>query len=65
MICRWYGKWPSLEESIVVGLGVTDIDAEFPIGVDARCNWHFPDLLSFDDEHGPMFIAAIVCWWRR
>jgi len=39
-----------------MGLGVTSVEAEFPIGVDARCNRRFPDLLS---------ITAAVCWWRR
>jgi len=29
------GEWPSVGESVAVGLVVTSIDAEFPIGVDA------------------------------
>ena len=38
---RWRRERPSVGESAVVGLGVTGVEAEFPIGVDAH---------SFDDE---------------
>ena len=33
---RWRREWPSVGESVAVGLGVTGVKAEFPIGVDAQ-----------------------------
>jgi hypothetical protein len=34
VICRWRGESPSVGESVAVGLGMTGVEAEFPIGVD-------------------------------
>jgi hypothetical protein len=36
--CRWRGEWPAVGKSVVVGLVVIGVDAEFPIGVAARCD---------------------------
>ena len=44
------GEWPPVGESVIVGLGVTGVEAEFSVDVDACCNRRLPDLLNIAAE---------------
>jgi hypothetical protein len=56
-LLKWFGviyqrrgEWPPVGESVIVGLGVTGVEAEFSVDVDACCNRRLPDLLNIAAE---------------
>jgi len=63
VIYQWRGEWPHVGEFVAVGLGMTGVEAEFRVGVDARCNRRLPDLLNIAAEgkmNNVFFLIRIV-----
>jgi hypothetical protein len=59
VIYRWRGEWPSVGESVAVGLGVTGDEAEFPIGVDEQ--WMLNNELFLWWTMTILISAAVCC----